>query len=43
MQERLIAAGLHYVRQERTWALAVRGYGPVYERLLGRSNGRTRP
>jgi PEP-CTERM/exosortase A-associated glycosyltransferase len=43
MQERLIAAGLHYVRQERTWALAVRGYGPVYERLLGRSDGRARP
>lgn len=43
MQERLIAAGLRYVRQERTWAHAVRGYGPVYERLLGRSHGPAQP
>jgi glycogen synthase len=37
MQERLVAAGLRYVRQERTWTHAVRGYAPVYARLLGGS------
>jgi glycogen(starch) synthase len=38
MRDRLTAEGLRYVREERTWSRAVRGYGPVYARLLGRSS-----
>jgi glycogen(starch) synthase len=38
MRDRLTTEGLRYVREERTWSRAVRGYGPVYARLLGRSS-----
>lgn len=36
IRERLIAEGLRYVREERTWTRAVRGYAGVYAQLLGR-------
>lgn len=35
LRERLVASGLKYVREERTWARAVQAYAPVYERLSG--------
>jgi PEP-CTERM/exosortase A-associated glycosyltransferase len=38
LRARLVADGLRHVREERTWASAVRGYAPVYARLLGRSS-----
>ena len=38
LRRRLATDGLRHVREERTWARAVRGYEPVYARLLGRSS-----
>lgn len=38
LRERLAAEGLRFVREERTWTQAVRGYAPVYARLLGRAS-----
>ncbi|MGH8178390.1 MAG: TIGR04063 family PEP-CTERM/XrtA system glycosyltransferase [Steroidobacter sp.] len=32
----LVANGLKFVREERTWTRAVKRYEPVYERLMGR-------
>jgi PEP-CTERM/exosortase A-associated glycosyltransferase len=35
LRERLVANGLRYVHEQRTWRKAVAGYVPVYSRLLG--------
>jgi glycogen synthase len=37
LRDRLVANGLRFVREERTWTRAVRGYEPVYARVLGRA------
>jgi PEP-CTERM/exosortase A-associated glycosyltransferase len=37
LRERLVANGLRFVREERTWTRAVRGYEPVFARVLGRA------
>lgn len=34
LRQRLTAAGLHFVHDERTWAKSVAAYQPVYQRLL---------
>jgi PEP-CTERM/exosortase A-associated glycosyltransferase len=36
LRQRLVASGLKFVREERTWGRAVRRYEPVYARLLRR-------
>jgi glycosyltransferase involved in cell wall biosynthesis len=41
LRGRLVANGLKFVREERTWTRAVRGYGPVYARVLGRDAAQT--
>jgi glycogen(starch) synthase len=39
LRERLIANGLKYAREERTWTRAVQRYEPVYARLLRAPHG----